>query len=237
MTVCSWGDILTDKNPKHPSYTLVTGNHTGITINYLEFDISSMQYFLKGQPVALPNTGLVRNYTFSHCNGDMMVAGTSSGEMCIFSINSSIYRASMPVCANGLLCAAIDGNSLYCGGGDGKIKKLSMESGQWMLTHEAQLDSRVMSINLSNDKKELIVGTIGGKIYRVIGADLSFLLHSDAHTGVIKDIAFGESNDKFISLDENGALKLWNLDDYNCLYTGYPSKACQGVSVCIAKDD
>jgi len=48
MTICSWGEILTDKNPKHPSYTLVTGNHTGVTINYLEFDISSMQYFLKG---------------------------------------------------------------------------------------------------------------------------------------------------------------------------------------------
>jgi WD40 repeat protein len=80
-----------------------------------------------------------------------------------------------------------------------------------MLTHEAQLDSRVMSVNLSNDKKELIVGTIGGKIYRVIATDLSFLLHSDAHTGVIKDITFGDSNDKFISLDENGALKLWDL--------------------------
>jgi len=86
-----------------------------------------------------------------------------------------------------------------------------MEGGQWMLTHEAQLDSKVMSINLSNDKKELIVGTVGGKIYRVICTDLSFLLHSDAHTGVIRDICFGESNDKFVSIDENGALKLWDL--------------------------
>lgn len=105
------------------------------------------------------------------------------------------------------------------------------------MTHEAQLDSKVMSMNLSNDKKELIVGTVGGKIYRVISTDLSFLLHSDAHTGVIKDIAFGESLDKFVSLDENGALKLWDLQDYNCLYTGYPSKSSQGTSVCFAKDD
>lgn len=105
------------------------------------------------------------------------------------------------------------------------------------MTHEAQLDSKVMSVNLSNDKKELIAGTCGGKLYRVLTNDLSFLLHSDAHTGVIKDVDFGNNCDKFVSIDENSALKLWDLSDYKCLYTGYPSKAAAGVSVCFAKDD
>ena len=60
MTVLSWGDMLTDQNPKHPGYTLITGNHQAVMINRLDFDISSMQYFLKGSPVQLPNTGLIR---------------------------------------------------------------------------------------------------------------------------------------------------------------------------------
>ena len=51
-----------------------------------------------------------------------------------------------------------------------------------------------MSINLSPDKQELIVGTSGGKIYRVLTKDLSYLPHSDAHTGCIYDLAFGEDS-------------------------------------------
>jgi hypothetical protein len=47
LTIIAWGDITTDANPKHPTYSLITGNHNNIFINKLEFDISSMQYFLK----------------------------------------------------------------------------------------------------------------------------------------------------------------------------------------------
>lgn len=66
----AWGDILTDQNPKHPSYVLVTCNQTTVLINSLEFDISSMQYYLKQGPCQLPNTGLIRNYTYALINGD-----------------------------------------------------------------------------------------------------------------------------------------------------------------------
>jgi WD40 repeat protein len=237
FTILVWGQMLTEQNPKHPGYTLVTGNTQSVVINKLMFDISSMQYVMHGEAVQLPNTGLIRNYTFAHVAGGMLLVGTQSGEICIFDVASNIYRASMPVTSNGLLCGAVDGDNLYVGGGDGKLKKLSMQNGQWQLTHEAQLDSKVMSVNLSNDCKELIVGTAGGKLYRVLTNDLSFLLHSDAHTGVIMDVAFGADSDKFVSIDDNGALKLWDLSDYKCLFTGHPNKAAKGVSVAFAKDD
>lgn len=94
-----------------------------------------------------------------------------------------------------------------------------------------------MSVNIGGDGKELIAGTIGGKIYRVLTNDLSFLVHSDAHTGIIKDVAFGNESDKFVSIDSNGALKWWDLSDYKCLYTAHPNKAAMGVSVTFAKDD
>ena len=97
----------------------------------------------------------------------------------------------MPLTSNGIICGTVQEDNLYVGGGDGKIKKVSLAGGSWTLTHEAQLDSRIMSIALSNDGGELIVGTAGGKIYRVLTNDLSFLLHSDAHIGCINDVAFG----------------------------------------------
>ena len=46
FSLLKWGDLDTAKNPKHPTYTLITGNQNNVTINKLEFDISSMQYFL-----------------------------------------------------------------------------------------------------------------------------------------------------------------------------------------------
>lgn len=101
----------------------------------------------------------------------------------------------MPISSNGLLSIALIEDFIFVGGGDGKVKKLSIAGGKWSLTHEAQLDTKVMSISVSNDKKELIVGTSGGKIYRMLTTDLSFMLHTDAHTGCINDITFGNRSD------------------------------------------
>lgn len=94
-----------------------------------------------------------------------------------------------------------------------------------------------MSINVSIDKQELIVGTIGGKIYRVLTNDLSFLLHSDSHAGGIRDLAFGAESDSFVAIDEVGCLKRWDLSEYKSTFIGFPPKACQGFCVAVAKDD
>lgn len=94
------------------------------------------------------------------------------------------------------------------------------------MTHEAQLDSKVMSINASPDKKEVIVGTIGGKIYRMLSNDLSYMLHTDAHTGSIMDISFHPNrSDQFLCIDLNGAVKLWDLSEYKSLFTAYPTSS------------
>jgi len=190
ITVLTWGDHIDTTNPKHPSYTLVTANQTNVFINKLEFEISSMQYILKQGLCQLPNTGLIRNYNFASIQGDMLFTGTSGGEVCLFSVSSQIYRATMPISSNGLLSFAAMGDYIYVGSGDGKVKKLCIAEGRWNMTHEAQLDSKVMSLAASQDGKELIAGTIGGKLYRVLTDDLSFMLHTDAHTGSINDLHF-----------------------------------------------
>jgi cilia- and flagella-associated protein 52 len=94
-----------------------------------------------------------------------------------------------------------------------------------------------MSINLSNDKQELIVGTIGGQMFRVLTNDLSYLLHSDSHSAVINDVAFGKESDYFVTIDENGSLKRWDLCEYKSTYTGVNAKGTAGCAVFVAKDD
>jgi WD40 repeat protein len=233
--VLAWGDHVDTTNPKHPSYTLVTANQTNVFINRLEFEIASMQYILKQGLCQLPNTGLVRNYNFAKIIGDMLFLGTSGGEVCLFSISNHIYRA---ISSNGLLSVAYLGDFLFVGSGDGKLKKLSIADGRWNLTHEAQLDSKIMSLTSSNDGRELLAGTIGGKLYRVLTEDLSFLLHTDAHTGSINDLHFSpRRSDQFVSIDENGIVKIWDLSEYKPVFTGHTSKQNSGSSCCIALDD
>jgi len=96
----------------------------------------------------------------------------------------------MPLSSNGLLSMALCGDHLFVGSGDGKLKKLNIAEGKWNLTHEAQLDSKIMSLTVSNDQKELLAGTMNGKLYRVLENDLSFLVHTDSHTGQINDVNF-----------------------------------------------
>lgn len=169
----------------------------------------------------LPNTGLVRVYTFGHTVGESLFLGTMSGEICIFNLDTKIYKATMPIGSNGLLTMKMLGNLIFVGVGDGKLKRLVIsDEGSWNLTHEAQLDSKVVSTSLSPDGNELLVGTREGKIYRVLTADLSFLLHTDAHSGAINDLHFDkERSDMFLVIDDNGFLKLWDLNTYKSMLT------------------
>lgn len=168
----------------------------------------------------------------------MLFLGTTGGEICLFSIGSQIYRATMPISSNGLLSMALCGDYIFVGSGDGKVKKLGIADGKWNLTHEAQLDSKIMSLAVSNDKKELIAGTIGGKLYRVLENDLSFLIHTDAHTGCINDLHFSpKRSDQFVSIDENGCAKIWDLSEYKAVFTGRAGGVNSGTSCCVSLDD
>lgn len=126
FTVLAWGDILTNVNPKHPSYSIILGNQHQIFMNTLEFDIASMQYLMRQHQCQLPNTGLNRLYNFTKVRGDLLLTGTTSGEICIFSVYNAIYRASMPVSSNGTYSAALTQDFLFVGGGEGKIKKIGL---------------------------------------------------------------------------------------------------------------
>lgn len=71
----------------------------------------------------------------------------------------------------------------------------------------------------------------------MLANDLSFLLHSDSHSGGVKDIAFGSESDKFVSIDELGIIKRWDLSEYKSTFTGSAPKPIAGVCLAVAKDD
>lgn len=156
----------------------------------------------------LPSTGLLRQYTTSMVVDEFLYAGTTGGEVCLFHLFTRLYKGSIPISSHGLLCFTIIDGILYTGGGDGKLKKVNIGGGSWTLEKEVQLDGKIISISPSIEKKELICGTSNGKIYRVLTADLTYLVHTDAHISGINDVAFPlGSSDYFVTIDDAVFLK------------------------------
>ena len=162
-----------------------------------------MQYAIKQGKCQLPSTGLLRQYTSSMVHDELLYVGTTGGEICLFHLFTRIYKGSIPVSSHGLLCFVIIDGMMYTGGGDGKLKKVNIAGGNWTLEKEVQLDGKVQSVSASIDKKELICGTSNGRIYRVLTADLTYLVHTEAHISGINDVAFPlTSSDFFATIDE-----------------------------------
>jgi cilia- and flagella-associated protein 52 len=188
----------------------------------------------------MPNSGLSRHYHFCKIVGDQLYLGTTGGEVCIFNVDNRVYRATMPIAKSGLICMSVLGNTLFVGSGDNTIKRLQIaDDGMWNLTHEAALDSKIMSVVVSPEGKELLVGTSEGRIYRVLTDDLSFLLHTNSHSGAIKNLNVdATSSDHFVSIDDEGVLKLWDLSTYKpVIACSSGRQGLHGSSCCIAKDD
>ena len=160
----------------------------------------------------------------------MQMVDTNGGEICLFSIYSQTYRATMPLSSNSVLSIALMDDKIFIGGGDGKVKKISTDEGRWNLTHEVQLDGKVTSLSLGLDKKELIAGTSKGKIYRMLKGDLSFMIHTDAHFSTINDVNFGANNNEFVCIDETGIVKIWDNSEYKTLFTTSGGKGVEGCS-------
>jgi len=61
------------------------------------------------------------------------------------------------------------------------------------------------------------------------------MLISDIST--INDVSFGTDSNSFVTVDEQGALKMWELGEYKCLFTGYPTRQAAASRTFMTKDD
>jgi hypothetical protein len=57
LNIVTWGPIFSSGSEKHPSYIFITSNGKDVFISTFEFEIASMQYFVKQGKCQLPSTG------------------------------------------------------------------------------------------------------------------------------------------------------------------------------------
>lgn len=157
--------------------------------------------------------------SFRSADGDELMAGTSVGDLIVFKLTSKVYRASVPVCSGGLRCVVASPSTfeVFCGGGDGSLRKLRGDDMRWTLVAETTLDGAVTSISLVANGTELLIGTDRGQVYRMLTADLTFQLLACGHTERVSCAAFGLRSDVVASASKTGDIKVWDLSDYNVL--------------------
>jgi WD40 repeat protein len=225
-----------------PEYTITITSANGLSYLQLFFELKSMQYNSKHSKFTLPSTGLVRNFTsaFYDPSVNALYLGTSGGEICVFSMDNLIFKMSFNAINNGVtsIVYLTNENCLIIGGGDGRIKKLYREGvNASTLKHslilEIQLNTKISSLCLAADSKELVCSLANGYIYRVLTNDLSYTLHSISHITNVNDVCFinkagnksqknvGQRggliniNDRCFTVDDFGNLFLWDLNEFN----------------------
>ena len=108
----------------------------------------------------MPSGGLARTYFSAMLSPDLeyMLCGTSVGDMLVFNLKNSVYRASVPVCSSGLVSIAVseETGEVFCGGGDGTLKKLMGKDMRWELHGETMLDGKIVSLSMMAGGTELL---------------------------------------------------------------------------------
>jgi WD40 repeat protein len=220
VTVVSMSPPFSTQGSRYPYYQMCTADGQNVLYHRIEFDLRSMSYALHSDRLALPASGLQRQYTCGTIrNGDYFIVATTAGDLCVFSLAHKIFRSSIPVCNGGItsLIQARD-NVLFVGSGDGKIKGLQGDDVVWEVISDATLEfaqAAITSLSLSTDAVELISGTNNGKMYRVLTNDLSSMLLQASHTAPVTDVSFApESSDTVATCSAAGEMFVWDLSTY-----------------------
>lgn len=215
-----WGSIVEPSGQsRYPSYLLCTTYDHQVFRHDMSFDIRSMRYVLSSDVMQFPATGLQRRYICGLIRGDFLIAGTSAGDMCVFSLQHNIFRSSLPICNNGVTCIARSGDVLYVAGGDGRIRAVCGNDTHWDTLAENVLEAGVVALTPSCDGKELVAGTRNGRLFRLLSSDLTATLQAASHTGEVTDAAFGEFSDMVCTCSETGEVFFTDLSDYKPTFT------------------
>jgi len=251
LATLAWGDMVASarKISKSANYTLLGTSRDKVLRYFLEFDVYTMQYKISEKAMQLPSTGLARTYNAAAVSKlykdgrpdgqSFLCAGSSAGELCVFSVDELVFRAAVPVSMGGVLATCMTPHDTergtppkaYCGCGDGVLKLLQGGDLEWVCLMETVLEGAILSLTLSADQQELLAGTSSGNIYRLdahtldnldskAGRSSKPLLAS--HSKAISCLAFGESSEWFVTASDAGTLRRWELSSYGVDYEVAP---------------
>jgi len=207
---------------RRPFYKIMMCVGSDVLLSTLAFDSSSRQWLLTSQPMAMPGSGLVRSYLSVCLTADTLfcIAGTTVGDFAVFRADTGVYRASLPIASGGISAVAsnpADG-FLYCGAGDGSIRKVRGSDLRWQLHSEVQLDGRITSLAVVAGGEEILAGTAAGSIFRVNCETLVATAAHASHIAPVQAVGFPLTrSDIFATASLDGSVIIWDLNDYGVI--------------------
>ena len=246
VSCMKWGALSGEGRSKRPTYSIVLTVGQVVYINTLRYDVKNMSYVMTEDKMQMPASGLVRNYHVAvTCTGvadaavgeelEYLCMGSSVGDICVFKMGAKVYRASVPVTSNGVLSLCVTPEYVFCGGGDGRVKKLRGADTQWSLEAEVQLNGKVMSMSLSACGSFIICGTSTGHMYQIRVDTVAAEELSEAHTDAVVDVSFGTRSDIFSTIGRDGSVRVWDLSEYNVMTHGSVG-SLQAEALCVLFD-
>lgn len=230
-----WGPM--DNSERHPKYLLILCSDVNVYYNYMIYDIRNNTYALTTEKCQLPNVGLVRSYTCGVISpdGQFVILGTNSGEFCVYSIVTKIFRISIPVSHNGIISICKAGDMIYLGSGDGIVKRFTGTDQTWYNAGQVQLKGEIMSISLHPESTDLVVGTNVGIIYHMNPNDLSVAVLAESHIRAVTAVDFGMKSDVFATGSLDGSVRVWDLVEYHDIVN--IQQACECLCLAYTKSD
>eukprot|EP00753_Platysulcus_tardus_P015042 PLAT4737.1.p1 GENE.PLAT4737.1~~PLAT4737.1.p1 ORF type:complete len:649 (+),score=293.22 PLAT4737.1:63-1949(+) len=215
LSIC-WLGMLGDE--RRPTYVFASGSNAGVKMFKLEWDLRALSYALTDATFRLPSRGLVRAHQvcLPDASGAYLLTGTDGGDACVFDIASKRYCTSVPLASLGVTALAVAGGTMYAACGDGSVLRLAGVEAEWEVVASIALSGEVSSLSASPDGSLLIAGTSYGRIYQLDPSEMAVLGERHSHTASIAAISFApNSSSSFASIDVDGCLSLWSLEDYS----------------------
>jgi len=228
ITAFTWTHQTPGRSRKNPTYHLAVAVGKTIEKWILEYSLEMMQYITNAKSYGA--TTLIRQF---HCvsaceRSRILCAATQVGDVLIYDYETGVVKYIVPpISSNGMRCCIAMSDGYYCGAGDGRVTFVTHSSGDWLPGQQKVLDGGVIEMIIKGE--HLWVGTDHGKVYKM-SIDLTNCdLTMEGHTTAIYDIVLVPEGHRFLTIEQNGIIALWDLTNYLriCKVKG-PS---QGVSL------
>jgi hypothetical protein len=144
VTILKWAEHRQDLH--NVAYELVLGMSSPSNAVFqasLTYDAMRMQWSMKTRMYITPPTGgLIRSYNCVDLSNDrvFVFVGTSSGDVLIYRRDTVVFRASIPVCTNGVQdLLTLPDDSVVLGGGDGNFVRIVGQDMVWQKLQEVRI--------------------------------------------------------------------------------------------------
>lgn len=188
-------------------------------------------------------------------NGDLLVAGTESGDFFIVDVRRLDTLSTYGNCVGGItsvICTPMSNSKVYdplcahlytnilIGGGDGSVScwKYHDDLQKFLEYQKLTLDASVSTMGINPSKNELLVATDNGNIHRIDSNLKATKIESSNETSTIVGIGFPNNiSDKFITCSKMGSIRKWNINNYSIELTHDPTNNNQLYANCFDFND